>query len=207
MGVEPERHAVAPLLSVALRIDNGDETRPVQNMALQAQVRIDAARRRYDAAAADGLSELFGDRARWGRSVGSLLWTHTGAAVPAFEGTCDVRLPLPCSFDFNVAATKYFHALSGGVVPVVLLFSGTVFYYDRAGILQMSPIPWNTEAAFSLPVAAWHEMMEHYYPEGAWLCVGREAFHRLERYKRERSLPTWDCALDRLLDGCKDVAS
>jgi hypothetical protein len=38
-------------------------------------------------------------------------------AVPRFAGEILVDLELPCTFHFNVAATKYFNALKSGEVP------------------------------------------------------------------------------------------
>jgi len=66
---------------------------------------------------------------------------------------------------------------------VNFLFSGTVFYADGEGNLQVAPIPWDKEARFRLPVKAWHEMMDIYYPNGAWLCLRRDVFERIYQYK------------------------
>ena len=101
------------------------------------------------------MRDLFGEPQRWGQTLRSMLWTHTSAQLPAFEGDRLISLPVQCSYDFNVAATKYFYALEGGEVPLVLLFSGTVFYRDPdTGALQIDQMPWSKEAACRLPVAA-----------------------------------------------------
>ena len=42
-------------------------------------------------------------------------------------------------------------------------------------------------------------MMQHYYPDGMWLCVGHDVFDRLYRYKRDQGFATWEQALDSLL--------
>ena len=60
-------------------------------------------------------------------------------------------MPVPCTFDFNVAATKYFHGLSEGDLPLNFLFSGTVFYAGGSERLQVAPISWEKEAKFKLP--------------------------------------------------------
>ena len=80
------------------------------------------------------------------------------------------------------------------------LFSGTIFYTDDDGFLQVSQIPWEKEATFRLPVSVWKEMMEQYYPNSAWLCLGRDAFDRLYRYKSSQGIPTWEQAIETLLD-------
>src|SRR5262249_46333042 len=108
-------------------------------------------------------------------------------------------LPVPCTFDFNVAATRYFHALADGEVPLVLLFSGTVFHEDEDGALRVAQIPWEKETTFRLPVHTWRAMMEHYYPNTAWLCLPRDLFDRLHYHKTKCGLPTWEQALEDLL--------
>ena len=103
-------------------------------------------------------------------------------------------LPVPCTFDFNVAATKYFNALEEGEVPLSLLFSGTVFQDVTDSGLQVAQIPWDREATFRLPVQVWKEMMDHYYPNSAWLCLRKDVFDRLQQYKSKQGLPTWEQA-------------
>jgi len=119
--------------------------------------------------------------------------------VRPFAGSTALDLPVPCTFDFNVAATKYFHALQGGEVPLELLFSGTVFPEGPAGEPRVAQVPWDREAAFRLLVRVWREMMDHYYPGSAWLCLRRDIFERLQRYKTAHGLPTWEQALEQLL--------
>lgn len=128
-----------------------------------------------------------------------MLWLHTAVNVPAFSDTTTIDLPVPCSFDFNVAATKYFAGLESGEVPLCLLFSGTIFYRGADGELQVAQIPWEKEATFRLPVDAWRQMMDQYYPHSAWLRLDRDLFDRLAEYKRRHSIPTWDRAIAQLL--------
>ena len=128
-----------------------------------------------------------------------LLWTHANLNIPPFTGSTLVDLPVPCTFDFNVGATKYFEALEDGEVPLCLLFSGTVFHDGVDGALQASPIPWEKEADFRLPVRVWREMMDHYYPNTAWLCLRRDVFDRINQLKMRRGIPTWEQALEYLL--------
>ena len=42
-------------------------------------------------------------------------------------------------------------------------------------------------------------MMDHYYPNSTWLCLRRDLFQRLHQYKMNAGLPTWEQALERLL--------
>ena len=129
--------------------------------------RIEATRRTYAPEDRERLIELFGVTHRWKDTLQSMLWTHTNVQVPAFDGQRIVELPVPCSFDFNVAATKYFFGIEGGEVPLVFLFSGTVFYRDAGGFLQMDLISWSKEASYRLPVRIWQELMDFYYPNSA----------------------------------------
>lgn len=195
-----ERHSMAPLLMCGLRVTNRPPAFSIRNVMLRCQVRIEPTRRHYDDREHEQLTELFGLKERWGETLRSFLWTHTDVSVPGFETECTIDLPVPCSYDFNIAATTYFHGLEAGEVPLSLLFSGTIFYDDADGRLQIEQIAWTKEAAYRLPVATWHAMMEHYYPNGLWLCLGRDVFNRLERFKRAHGHPTFDRALSALLE-------
>jgi Family of unknown function (DUF6084) len=126
----------------------------------------------------------------------SLLWTNATLVVPGFEDRTFADLALPCTFDFNVAAAKYFYALEDGEVPLSLLFSGTVFEARADGGLAVSQVPWEKGADFRLPVQVWKEVIDLYYPDSAWLCVRRDIFDRLYLFKSVRGLPTWELALE-----------
>lgn len=210
-SAEPQRHAAAPLLLFRLRIDEatapGAPPTPIQSIALRCQVRIEPARRRYEPAERERLLDLFGTPERWGQTVRPMLWMHVGAVVPAFEGSGTAELAVPCTFDFNVAATKYFAALRGGEIPLGFLFSGTIFHEGPEGALQVAQIPWEKEAAFRLPARTWHDLMDLYYPNGAWLNLRKDVFERLDRYRSRGGHPTWEHALERLLANAEEPAT
>ncbi len=65
--------------------------------------------------------------------------------------------------------------------------------------MQIEQISWEKEATFRLPVKIWSEMMEHYYPNSAWLNLQRDTFEKLRNYKVRHGLPTFEQALERLL--------
>ena len=109
----------------------------------------------------------------------TLAWTRTTTAVPAFDGECRIGIAVECSLDFNAATTKYFAAVDDGEVPLTLQFSGTVFYSDDDGCLQIGRIPWTTDARCALPIATWRSMMDAPHPGTAWLCLQRDAVDRL----------------------------
>ncbi len=50
-------------------------------------------------------------------------------------------------------------------------------------------------------------MMDHYYPNSAWLRLRRDAFERLHAYKRSHGLATWEEAIESLLPLEKGAAS
>jgi hypothetical protein len=198
-GAEVDRYAAAPTLLFKLCVINETLDVRVENVLLHCQIRIEAARRTYAPEERECLIELFGETHRWKDTLQSMLWTHTNVQVSAFEGQRVVELPVPCSFDFNVAATKYFFGLEGGEVPLAFLFSGTVFYRDADGFLQMDLISWSKEAAYRLPVRIWQELMDFYYPNTTWLRIDREIFDEIYRYKRNNGFTGWDETLRALL--------
>lgn len=200
-GADLVPFAIAPTLALKLRIVNAAAEQRIESVMLQCQVQIEATRRRYATGEQPRLLDLFGEPERWGQTLRTMLWTHANVNVRPFTGSTTADLNIPCTFDFNVAATKYFHALDAGEVPLLLLFSGTVFYADEERGLQVSQISWNKEASYRLPVAVWRKVIDHYYPNTSWLTVRRDVFDRLNEFKMRNSIPTWDQALERLLSG------
>jgi hypothetical protein len=197
--------AAAPTLSLKLKVINPQPDEIIHTVALRAQIQIEATRRRYSDAEKAKLLDLFGEPDRWSRTLRSMLWTHASVVIPGFAESTIADLQIPCTFDFNVAATKYFHGVSDGDIPLNLLFSGTVFYAVPDGTLQVAPIPWNKEARFRLPVQIWRKMMDEYYPNSAWLAVHRDVFERLYEFKVRNGIPSWEEALDRLLSTVEET--
>ncbi len=198
-GAEAVPFAAQPLLTLKLHVTNAIGEEAIHTIALRAQIQIEAQRRQYDTAEKERLLDLFGQPERWSQTLRPMLWTHASAVISSFTGSAVADLQVPCTFDFNVAATKYFHAVSDGDIPLNLLFSGTVFYIGAEGAVQVAPISWDKEARFRLPVSIWREMMDFYYPNSAWLSLRRDVFERLYQYKIQRALPTWEAALENLL--------
>jgi hypothetical protein len=197
--------AAAPTLGFRLRVaNNGGES--IQTIILRCQIQIEPARRQYTRQDQERLLDLFGEIGRWGQTVRTMLWTHASVVVPPFRGSVVCELPVACTFDFNIAATKYFYGLEGGTVPICLQFSGTVFYVNGDGALQAAPISWNQEARFEFPIKVWKEMIDLYYPDTAWLCLRRDVFDRLYRYKVQNMIPTWEEALERFSQAAVEVA-
>ena len=197
-GAEVLKFAAVPSLLFKLRVENLEEE-PIRSVALNTQIQIVATQRHYGATEQERLLEGFGEPRKWGDTLRSLLWTHTTLQVPPFSRSTVVDMPVACTYDFEVVAAKYFHALEDGEVPLEFLFSGTVFYAGDGGWLQIVRIPWEKEAQFRLPVRVWKETMEHYFPNSAWIRLRKDAFDRLYNYKARRGLPTWEAAVEALL--------
>jgi Family of unknown function (DUF6084) len=204
-GAEVVPYAAAPLLAFKVRITNQPSAEIVHTIALRAQIQIEATRRKYDSDEQKSLLDLFGEPDRWGLTLRSMLWTHASVVVPRFSGSVLTDMPVPCSFDFNIAATKYFHGLTNGELPLCFQFSGTVFYQGPDGPLQVAPISWDKEAKFRLPVKAWKDLMDMYYPNSAWLALQKETFEKLYRYKVRHGIPTWEETVERALDALSET--
>jgi hypothetical protein len=114
-------------------------------------------------------------------------------------------IPVPCTFDFNVAATKYFHGVTSGDLPLCFQFSGTVFYQKEGEALQVAPISWDKEAKYRLPAKVWKDLMDVYYPNSAWLALQRDTFEKLYQYKMHEGIPTWEEALERALNALPET--
>lgn len=203
-GAEAVPFSAAPLLAFRLCISNQPADEVIHSVALRCQVMIEVTRRRYGVGEQERLFELFGEPERWGQTLRNMLWTHSSIVVPSFTGSAQINLPVPCTFDFNVAATKYFAGLEDGEVPLELLFSGTVFYESDEGAMQVTQISWNKEAKYRLQVSVWQEMMSIYYPNSAWLCLRRDIFDRLYQHKVERGHTSWEQTLESLLTELKE---
>ena len=202
LGIEvmwgrPDPHAATPTLLLGLRITR-PEDQPVHALVLRAQIRIEPQLRRYSPEEEGRLLELFGEAPRWGQTVKPFLWTHVSTSVGGFTGSVEIELPVPCTYDFEVAAAKYLHSLGDGEIPLVLLFSGTIFGHGDGG-LAVVPVGWNVEASHRLPVQVWRDTMDAYFPNSGWIRVPRETLDALTRYKADRALPSWEEAFERLL--------
>lgn len=197
VGACAEPHAAVPTLALRLRITATDGA-PVHALTLRSQVMIEPKRRHYTPDEEHRLVELFGEAPRWGDTLKPFLWTNISTTVPGFATTTEIDLPITCTYDFEVAASKYMHSLDDGMIPIVALFSGTVFVQRPVG-LNASPVSWSEEASYRLPVALWRELMDMYFPDTGWLRLRRETLDSLQRFRAERGLLTWDEALDRLL--------
>jgi len=180
LGARVEPYAAVPTLVFRLRITEADGL-PIHAIVLRCQIQIEPGRRPYSPAEEERLLELFGEPHRWGETLRTMVWTHAALVVPGFEEAVEVDVPMACTYDFEVAAAKYFHALEDGEIPLLLLFSGTVFAKREIGF-SVEQVPWDKEAAYRLPVRLWREVMDRYFPGSAWLGLRRVSFGALYRF-------------------------
>ncbi len=200
IGARTVRYAAAPMLMLDLQVSE-PSGRPVYMIALTIQLMIEPARRSYDEKTRAGLVELFGAPERWAVTTRSLVWAQLDVLVPAFTGSTTVSVPLPCSYDLELAAAKYLYSLADGEAPLALHFNGTIYYPGDDGGLQMVLLPWNKSIDFRMPVSVWRGTVEHYYPNTNWVALRSDTLAALQRVKLDRGLATFDASIDALLPG------
>ncbi|MBC3841470.1 hypothetical protein GXW82_17820 [Streptacidiphilus sp. 4-A2] len=196
-GVRADRYAAGPTLLFRLRITATPGIR-VHAIALRCQLRIEPTRRGYQPSEAEGLADLFGERRRWGSSMKPVQFAQVSLVVPGFTGETEVDLPVPCSYDLEVAPNRYFHALGQGEAPLLLLFSGTAFTGPRG--FQVEPVPWDREAECRMPLEVWREMIEQHFPGCGWLRLPRATMDALLAFRSRQALPSWEATVEALLD-------
>lgn len=197
-GASALRGAAVPTVTLDLELRR-TRGAAVRSATLGVRIDIASARRAYDRDTEARLADLFGDPERWGTTLRTLGWARTTVLVGPFDDVSHVELPLGLSYDFDVAANKYLHALRDGEIPLDLMFTGSVLY-DAGGRIQAAPIPWDREATYRLPVSVWREAMDAAFPGSAWLRLRRDVFDRLNAYRAGRALPSWEAAIEALLE-------
>jgi hypothetical protein len=202
--VTAEQFSVTPRLIARIRITAGDDE-PIHAIALRCQLRIEPLRRAYTDDEAAGLVDLFGPRQRWAETQRTFLWLHSTAMVQGFTDVTEFALPLECTYDFEVAASKYLHALRGGAVPLLFLFSGTVFVSGERGF-SVRPVPWECEAQHEMPVAVWTDLVRIHYPDAGWVRLGHDTVAALAAYKSARGMLDFEDAVAALLATARDAA-
>ncbi|MFD3696155.1 DUF6084 family protein [Streptomyces sp. NPDC058646] len=196
-GVRADPYAAGPTLVFRLRVTAGPRTR-VHALALRCQIRIEPAKRGYGPTEAEGLADLFGERSRWGTTLQPVQFAQVALMVPSFTEETETDLVVPCSYDMDIAASRYFSALDTGEVPLLMLFSGTAFTGARG--FRVEPVPWDREAAYRMPVAVWREMVEQHFPGCGWLRLPRDTMTELLAFRSRHALASWEATVRALLD-------
>jgi len=200
--VTAEQFSVTPRLVARVGIATDDDER-IQAIALRCQIRIEPMRRPYTDEEAEGLVDLFGPRERWMNTQRTFLWQHSTAMVQGFSGATEISLPLECTYDFEVAASKYLHALRGGAVPLLFLFSGTVFVPGERGF-SVRQVSWECEAQYAMPVTVWNDLTRQHYPNAGWVRLGHDTVAALAAYKSARGMLDFEDAVTTLLAEAKE---
>jgi hypothetical protein len=196
-GAEALAHAAVPTVVLELEVARTAGS-AVRSATIGVRVDVAPARRGYDAAAEARLVALFGEPEQWATTLRGLGWSRATVLAGPFDDRTNVSLPLPCSYDFDVAAARYLDAVRDGEIPLDLLFSGSVLY-DVDGRIQAAPIPWDREATYRLPVRVWREAMAAAFGDSPWLRLPRETFDRLADYRSRHAYASWQAAVDSLL--------
>jgi len=196
-GARADKYAVVPSMFFRLRISETSGGR-VEAIALRCQFRIEPARRRYSAAEAERLTDLFGETQRWADTLKPLQFTNVSVMVPGFAGSTEIELPVPLTYDMEIGATRYFAGLDDGEIPLLLLFSGTVFGIAD-GRISVTQVPWSKEASYRLPVSVWREAIDAHFPNAAWIRLSTATFDELLRFKTAKGLVTWEATILNLL--------
>lgn len=197
--------AAAPTLSFGARVSDRSGI-PVYTIALTVLFTIEPGKRSYSEADRERLVELFGEPERWASTTGSFRWSQVDLLVPSFTGSADFEIKLPCTYDHEIAATKYFGGLEDGSAPLQMHFNGTVFYQAPDGRLQLTLLPWDLSVRYGLPVETWRRMIAAHYPEGEWIRLAPGTLERLRRQKAAAGSATFDGTVAELLDGAGDAA-
>jgi hypothetical protein len=196
-GATADKYAATPALSFQLTITERSGVR-VHAIALRCQIRIEPHRRRYSASEAERLHDLFGDPSRWAETVKPIQLATVTAMVPGFTAVTEIDLPVPCTYDLEVSSARYLHGLDDGTIPLLLLFSGTVFVATGEGF-SVELVPWSAEASYRMPVTTWRDLVDAHFPGSSWLRCSRETLDALSAFKARHALPTWDATLNALL--------
>lgn len=189
-------HTAVPTLMFRMRLESAA---PVHAILLHTHLQIEPRRRPHNPSEQERMTDLFGEPGRWKDTLRPLIWSRTSLTVPAFEAGIEIDLPVACTYDFEVAAARYLDALEGGDIPLLFLFSGTVFLKTDSGF-QVEQVPWDSEAPFRMPVQVWRDLMEAHFPGCVWLRMRRESLDALHRFRARHGLVTWDDAIAALLE-------
>jgi hypothetical protein len=198
LDLEAVAHAATPTLRFHLHVDD-PLGREVHTIALTTQIQIDPGRRTYDDETREKLVELFGAPERWAATTQSFPWATVSALVPGFTGATSFAVDVPCTYDLELAASKYFYSLPDGHVPLSFHLNGMVLYRGEADRLQVAQVPWACTTRWDMPVEAYKQAMAHFYPGGGWVRVHTGTLDALAARKAQLGLHSYDDVIAELL--------
>jgi Family of unknown function (DUF6084) len=198
LGLEMVEDAAAPTLRFRLGVSEPSE-REIFTIALTAQINVEPARRRHDAATRERLVDLFGEPERWPATTHPFLWTNATTLVPSFTGAAIFTLPVPATFDLEISAARYFNGLPDGEAPLAFHFSGSILLRGDDGRVQVVSVPWSCMTSWRMPIATWRELMRRHFPGRSWVALQQDTVERLSRYRRDHGLHSFDACVERML--------
>jgi hypothetical protein len=199
LGVEVVEDAAAPTLRFKLGVSE-DSGREIFTIALTAQINVEPARRDHDATTRERLVDLFGEPERWPATTHPFVWAQASTLVPTFTRAGIFALPVPSTFDLEIAAARYFSSLDDGDVPLAFHFSGSILLRGEDGRVQVVSVPWSCSTTWRMPIATWRALMRRHYPGRGWVALQEETVERLTLYRREHGLHSFDACVERMLD-------
>ena len=118
--------------------------------------------------------------------------------VPGFTGSTEIDLPVPFSYDLQIASTRYFSSLDEGEIPLLLLFSGTIFGQATGGS-RCSRCRGARRPRTGCRSACGGRRWTCTSRTRAWITMSRQTLDELIRFKTRHALPTWDATVAALL--------
>jgi Family of unknown function (DUF6084) len=192
-GAHAKSRAATPTICLGLNVRSPER---VEAMVLRAEIRIEPQWRNYSPEEQALLNDIFGAPERWGTTLRAFSWADLPAVVTAFEGETPARIEVPCTYDFDVTATRFLHALSDGHIPLRILFSGAIFYAGPKGF-SCERVPWSAEASYRMPASVWRDAMRVCYGSDALLRVKAETLEHLHRMRALTGALSWDELFER----------
>jgi hypothetical protein len=121
-------------------------------------------------------------------------WTDIPVMVPAFDGETEVDVNVPCTYDFDVTATRFFSEQDGGEIPLRFFFSGSIFRRAQQSF-SVSMLSWQSECAYRMPLQVWRDAMKACYGDSVLIRIDRQTFERLIRDRIATGATSWDTVL------------
>ena len=173
-----------------LRIE-GVGAAPVRSILLDVQIQIAARRRSYDGVEApSGCSSCSEPRSAGATTLRTLPWTRTTLVVPPSQAPPRSSLELVCTYDLEVTAARYLHALRDeGECRSSSCSAARCSTPAASGQLQTARIAWDREAEYGLPVAVWREAMDRHFPTAPGCASSQEQLRPAARLPRAPRTP------------------
>ena len=193
-GAAPKPRAASPAISFGLSIASNER---IEALVLRAEVRIEPQWREYTGREKPLLNDLFGTPERWGQTLRTFSWADVPVMVTAFDEQTQATIDVPCTYDFDVAATRFLHAVNEGEIPLRFFFSGAIFTYGGNG-LSTERVAWSSEASYRMPEQVWRDALHAVYGDDALIRVSAQTLERLHALRSLSGAVSWDDLFARL---------